>query len=76
MGEALNVVLAAGAILIGAPIYNFSAPSQLTSWLDAMTAPGKKFTYGPEGVTGLLGEIGVIVAAAEISGLQSRGHQV
>lgn len=62
--DALNEVLAAETIVIGAPMYNFSVPSQLKSWLDAIAVPGKTFTYGPEGVAGLLGDKRVIVASA------------
>lgn len=62
--DALNEVLEADTIVIGAPMYNFSVPTQLKSWLDAIAVPGKTFSYGPEGVKGLLGEKRVIVASA------------
>jgi len=61
--DALGEVLAADVIVIGAPMYNFSVPSQLKSWIDAITVPGKTFRYGPDGVTGLLGDKRVIVAS-------------
>lgn len=62
--NALREVLAADTIVIGAPMYNFSVPSQLKSWLDALAVPGKTFSYGPEGVKGMLGDKRVIVASA------------
>lgn len=61
---ALQELLAADAVVIGAPMYNFSVPTQLKSWLDAVAVPGKTFSYGPEGVKGLLGGKRVIVASA------------
>lgn len=61
---ALEQVLAADVIVIGAPLYNFSIPSQLKSWLDALAVPGKTFTYGANGPEGLLGTKRVIVASA------------
>lgn len=62
--DALNELLDADTIVIGAPMYNFSVPTQLKSWLDAIAVPGKTFNYGPEGVKGLLGDKRVIVASA------------
>lgn len=61
---ALQELLAADTVVIGAPMYNFSVPTQLKSWLDAIAVPGKTFSYGPGGVKGLLGEKRVIVASA------------
>ncbi|WP_308921484.1 NAD(P)H-dependent oxidoreductase [Janthinobacterium sp. J1-1] len=61
---ALEQVLAADVIVIGAPLYNFSVPSQLKSWLDALAVPGKTFQYGASGPEGLLGAKRVIVASA------------
>ncbi|MFF2021832.1 FMN-dependent NADH-azoreductase [Streptomyces sp. NPDC058171] len=37
---------AADAVLIGAPMYNFSIPSTLKAWLDQVILPGR--TAGPE----------------------------
>lgn len=62
--EALDQVLGADVIVIGAPMYNFSIPTQLKTWLDAIAVPGKTFSYGPEGMRGLLGEKRVVVASA------------
>ncbi|MCY1281543.1 FMN-dependent NADH-azoreductase 1 [compost metagenome] len=56
LGEAtLNEFLAADAIVIGAPMYNFSIPSQLKAWIDRIAVAGKTFRYtenGPEGLAG------------------------
>lgn len=39
-------------LVIGVPLYNFGAPSQLKSWLDNVARAGKTFSYGPEGAKG------------------------
>ena len=50
---ALDAFLAADTIVIGAPMYNFSIPSQLKAWIDRIVVAGKTFRYtanGPEGL--------------------------
>ena len=63
LADALEHVLAADVIVIGAPMYNFAIPSQLKSWLDALAVPGKTFQYGANGPEGLLGAKRVIIAS-------------
>ena len=63
LAAALEQVLAADVIVIGAPMYNFAIPSQLKSWLDALAVPGKTFQYGANGPEGLLGAKRVIIAS-------------
>ncbi|MED5613046.1 FMN-dependent NADH-azoreductase [Janthinobacterium sp. P210005] len=63
LSGALEQVLAADVIVIGAPMYNFAIPSQLKSWLDALAVPGKTFQYGANGPEGLLGSKRVIIAS-------------
>ncbi|MFC3071961.1 FMN-dependent NADH-azoreductase [Shinella pollutisoli] len=49
----LEEFLAADTIVIGAPMYNFSLPSQLKAWIDRIAVAGKTFRYtesGPEGL--------------------------
>ena len=49
----LDQFLAADTIIIGAPMYNFSLPSQLKAWIDRIAVAGKTFRYtenGPEGL--------------------------
>jgi FMN-dependent NADH-azoreductase len=51
--QALNDFLAADVIVIGAPMYNFTIPSQLKAWIDRVVVAGKTFRYtqaGPEGL--------------------------
>ena len=63
LSAALEQVLAADVIVIGAPMYNFAIPSQLKSWLDALAVPGKTFQYGASGPEGLLGAKRVIIVS-------------
>jgi FMN-dependent NADH-azoreductase len=60
--ELLEQFLAADVIVIGAPMYNFSIPSQLKAWIDRIAVAGKTFRYTPEGPQGLAGGKHVIVA--------------
>jgi len=54
--KALEDFLAADVVVIGAPMYNFSVPSQLKAWIDRLAVAGKTFSYsagkGPEGLCG------------------------
>jgi FMN-dependent NADH-azoreductase len=60
----LQEFLAADVIVIGAPLYNFSLPSQLKAWIDRIAIKGRTFRYGPRGPEGLAGGKQVIVAIA------------
>ena len=50
----LDELFAADIIVIGAPMYNFSIPSQLKAWIDRLLIAGKSFRYGAAGPEGLL----------------------
>ncbi|SDA12119.1 FMN-dependent NADH-azoreductase [Sphingomonas sp. NFR15] len=56
--------LAADVVVIGAPMYNFTVPSQLKAWIDRIVIPGRTFRYGPEGVTGLVAGKRIIVVVS------------
>jgi FMN-dependent NADH-azoreductase len=60
--DALNEFLAADVVVVGAPMYNFTLPSQLKAWIDRIIVPGKTFSYGENGVAGLAGAKRVIIA--------------
>lgn len=65
LGEAmLDEFLAADIVVIGAPMYNFSVPSQLKAWIDRLAVAGKTFRYTAEGPEGLAGGKKVIVASS------------
>jgi FMN-dependent NADH-azoreductase len=53
-GAYLQELFDADIIVIGAPMYNFSIPSQLKAWIDRVVVAGKTFRYGPNGPEGLL----------------------
>ena len=53
--------LAADILVIGAPMYNFSVPSQLKAWIDLIAVAGKTFRYTAAGPEGLCGGKRVIV---------------
>lgn len=60
----LDEFLAADTIVIGAPMYNFTLPSQLKAWLDRILIAGKTFRYTADGAEGLATGKRVIVALA------------
>ncbi|QQO37304.1 FMN-dependent NADH-azoreductase [Bradyrhizobium diazoefficiens] len=58
----LNEFLDADIVVIGAPMYNFTIPSQLKAWIDRILVAGKTFKYGANGPQGLAGDKRLIVA--------------
>ena len=64
VSEALvSQFLAADVIVVGAPLYNFSVPSQLKAWIDRVAQVGRTFKYTETGPVGLAGGKTVIVAS-------------
>jgi len=54
LAEALvSQFLAADVVVVGAPLYNFSIPSQLKAWIDRLAQAGRTFRYTAEGPEGL-----------------------
>ena len=60
----LDEFIAADAVVIGAPMYNFTIPTQLKAWLDRLAVAGRSFRYTEAGPEGLLGGKRVVVALA------------
>ncbi|KJV27097.1 FMN-dependent NADH-azoreductase [Aquitalea magnusonii] len=56
--------LATDVLVIGAPMYNFSIPSQLKSWIDRVAAAGRTFKYGANGPEGLAGGKKVVIVSS------------
>jgi FMN-dependent NADH-azoreductase len=56
--------LAADVVVIGAPLYNFSIPSQLKAWIDRLAQPGRTFQYSDKGQEGLAGGKTIIVVSS------------
>jgi FMN-dependent NADH-azoreductase len=51
--QLVSQFLAADVVVIGAPMYNFTIPSQLKAWIDRIAQAGRTFRYtanGPEGL--------------------------
>jgi FMN-dependent NADH-azoreductase len=58
----LDEFLVADVVVIGAPMYNFTIPSQLKAWIDRIVVAGKTFRYSASGPEGLAGNKRVIIA--------------
>jgi FMN-dependent NADH-azoreductase len=58
----LDEFLVADIVVLGAPMYNFTTPSQLKAWIDRILVAGETFKYGPQGAEGLAGNKRIIVA--------------
>jgi FMN-dependent NADH-azoreductase len=63
-GAYLEELVAADIVVIGAPMYNFSIPSQLKAWIDRVVVAGKTFRYGANGAEGLLKNKKVFIASS------------
>jgi len=55
--------LAADAVVIAAPMYNFSIPTQLKAWIDRIAVAGQTFRYTEAGPEGLCGNKKVVVVS-------------
>ena len=60
----LDEFLGADTVVIGAPMYNFTLPTQLKAWIDRIVIAGKTFRYTENGPEGLATGKRVIVALA------------
>jgi FMN-dependent NADH-azoreductase len=68
----LDEFLGADIIVIGAPMYNFTIPSQLKAWLDRIVIVGKTVRYTEAGAQGLMSGKTVIIASSR-GGLYAPG---
>jgi FMN-dependent NADH-azoreductase len=68
----LDEFLAADIVVIGAPMYNFTIPTQLKAWIDRILVAGKTFRYSAQAVEGLAGNKRVIIAISR-GGLYGAG---
>ena len=71
--DVLDEFLAADTVVVGAPMYNFSVPSQLKAWIDRILVAGTTFRYTAEGPEGLATGKRVIVAVSR-GGFYEDGH--
>ncbi|GAB3853011.1 FMN-dependent NADH-azoreductase [Hymenobacter terrigena] len=70
--EAIAQVMAADALVIGVPFYNFSITSSLKAWLDHLTRANITFRYTATGPEGLIKGKKVYLAVAS-GGVYSEG---
>ena len=68
----LDEFLAADTVVIGAPMYNFTLPTQLKAWIDRLAIAGTTFHYTENGPEGLVKDKRVIIALAR-GGLYGEG---
>ena len=68
----ISAVKGADAIVIGIPMYNFSIPSVLKSWIDHLVRAGQTFRYTEKGPEGLVGGKKVYLAISS-GGIYSEG---
>jgi len=68
----LDEFLAADTVVVGAPMYNFTLPTQLKAWIDRLAIAGTTFRYTENGPEGLVKDKRVIIALAR-GGLYGEG---
>lgn len=60
----MDEFLGTDVIVVGAPLYNFTVPSQLKTWVDYLSIAGKTFAYTEQGPVGLVKGKRMIIASA------------
>lgn len=70
--ELLAEFLAADVVVLGAPMYNFTIPSQLKAWLDRVLVAGRTFKYIESGPVGLASGKKVVIVSSR-GGIYSAG---
>ena len=71
----LDEFIGADIVVIGAPMYNFTIPTQLKAWIDRILIAGRTFRYTESGAIGLAGEKKVIVVSSRGGNYESGGPQ-
>ncbi|MEX3776295.1 FMN-dependent NADH-azoreductase [Pseudomonas sp. MYb118] len=61
--QTLAEFLAADAVVIAAPMYNFTIPTQLKAWIDRIAVAGQTFRYTEAGPEGLCGNKKVVIVS-------------
>lgn len=60
----MDEFMGADVIVVGAPLYNFTVPSQLKTWVDYLSIAGKTFAYTAQGPVGLVKGKRMVIASA------------
>lgn len=71
--QAVDELIAADAVIIGAPMHNFGIPSSLKSWIDHVVRAGRTFQYGESGPKGLLSSSKRVFVVLSRGGVYSEG---
>lgn len=73
----INEFLAHDLIVIGVPMYNYTIPSTLKSYIDHLARPGYTFKFTPDGSTGLVKNKRCIVVITRVGELSNslNNHQ-
>ncbi len=69
----IDDLFAADIIVIGAPMYNFTIPTQLKAWLDRIAVAGKTFRYTENGPVSLLPKGKKVFIASARGGIYAAG---
>lgn len=67
----MDELFSADIIVIGAPMYNFTIPTQLKSWIDRVVVAGRTFRYTEHGPEGLLPAGKKVFIASSTGGVYS-----
>ncbi len=71
--QAIDEVLAADIIVIGAPMWNFGIPSALKAWIDHIVRAGRTFKYGAAGPESLIPKGKKVIIVSSRGGVYSAG---
>lgn len=61
-------------IVVGAPMYNFSIPTQLRAWIDRIAQAGRTFRYTENGPVGMIGGKKVIIGSSRGGAYSTSEH--
>ena len=70
--QAVDELMGADIVVIGAPMWNFGIPSVLKAWIDHVVRAGKTFKYGETGPVGLATGKKMIIVSSR-GGVYSQG---
>jgi FMN-dependent NADH-azoreductase len=72
-GAMIDELFAADIIVLGAPMYNFTVPTQLKAWIDRILIAGKTFKYTEKGPESLLPAGKKVIAGISRGGFYGAG---
>lgn len=71
--QAVDELLRADVVVIGAPMWNFGIPSALKAWVDHVVRAGRTFRYTAHGAEGLLAKDKQAIIISSRGGVYSQG---